>query len=111
LADIGYVMNGYFPSDYPHSNLAGDMHMLTSLDDRIYDQEGYAYAGAMLEYIMLNCPECQQEHLDNNQVYTGTVATTRYIMFCNDPVDSIDKIKGKRVRIAGAPWARWVKYF
>ena len=111
LADVGYLLTAYTPSDYPFSNMAADLSLLTALDDKISGQEGYAYSGAMLEFIMLNCEECQQEFSRNNQVYTSVVSTPSYVMFCNDPVDSLEAIKGKRMRISGAPWARWTRAF
>lgn len=111
LADIGYLLTAYTPSDYPFSNLGADMSMLMALDDKFIGQEGYVYSGAMLEYIMLNCPECQNEFSSNNQVYTSVVSTPAYVMFCNDSVVNEDDLKGKRLRISGAPWARWARNF
>ncbi len=111
LADVGYLLTAYSPSDYPFSNMAADLSMLTALNDKTTGQEGYAYSGAMLEFIMLNCEECQQEFSKNNQVYTSVVSTPAYVMFCNDPVDSLETLKGKRMRISGAPWARWTRAF
>ena len=111
MADIGYLLTAYSPSDYPFSNLAADMSMKLALDDRAEGKEGYDYSGAMLEYILLNCPECLDEFKANNQVYTGVVSTPTYGMFCNDPVTTTSDIEGKRIRISGAPWARWVRNF
>ncbi|MDY0273731.1 MAG: C4-dicarboxylate TRAP transporter substrate-binding protein [Advenella sp.] len=111
LADVGYLLTAYSPSDYPFSNLGADMSMSVALNDKIPEKEGMAYSGAMLEYIMLNCPECQGEFKKNNQVYTGVVSTPVYNMFCNEPVDTVEELKGKRIRISGAPWARWAREF
>ena len=111
LADVGYLLTAYSPSDYPFSNMGADMSMSVALNDNIPDQEGFAYSGAMLEYIMLNCSECLEEFKKNNQVYTGVVSTPVYTMFCNSPVSTVNELKGKRIRISGAPWARWVREF
>lgn len=111
LADVGYLLTAYSPSDYPYSNMGADLSMVMALDNRVEEQEGYAYSGAMLEYIMLNCDECQDEFSKNNQVYTSVVSTPSYVMFCNDPVDSVESVKGKRLRTSGAPWARWARAF
>ena len=91
--------------------MGADMSMSVALNDNIPDQEGFAYSGAMLEYIMLNCSECLEEFKKNNQVYTGVVSTPVYTMFCNSPVSTVNELKGKRIRISGAPWARWVREF
>lgn len=111
MADLGYLLTAYSPSDYPHSNLGADMSMQTALQNEVLGKEGYAYSGAMLEYIMLNCPECQNEFASNNQVYTSVVSTPAYVMFCNEPVNTVEEINGKRLRISGASWARWAKNF
>lgn len=111
LADVGYLLTAYSPSDYPFSNMGADMSMTVALNSKIPQQEGFAYAGAMLEYVMLNCPECVKEFSRNNQVYTGVVGTPTYTMFCNNPVNTVEKLKGQRIRISGAPWARWAREF
>lgn len=111
LADVGYLLTAYTPSDYPFSNMAADFSMLTALDNKLSGQEGLAYSGAMLEFIMLNCEECQQEFTKNNQVYTSVVSTPAYVLFCNNPVKSVADVKGKRIRTSGAPWARWSRAF
>ena len=111
MADLGYLLTAYSPSDYPHSNLGADMSMQTALQNEVLGKEGYAYSGAMLEYIMLNCPECQNEFASNNQVYTSVVSTPAYVMFCNEPVNTGEEINGTRLRISGASWARWAKNF
>lgn len=111
MADVGYLLTAYSPSDYPFSNMGADLSMVTALDNKISGREGYAYSGAMLEYIMLNCQECQDEFSKNNQVYTSVVSTPSYVMFCNDPVTSTESVKGKRLRISGASWARWARAF
>lgn len=111
LADIGYLLTAYTPSEYPYSNMGADLSMVMALDDKTNDQEGYVYSGAMLEYIMMNCEECQDEFTKNNIVYTSVVSTPSYVMFCNDPLTTTEDLKGKRLRISGAPWARWARSF
>lgn len=111
IADIGYLLTAYSPSDYPYSNMGADMSMKMALDTAASGKEGLAYSGAMLEYIMLNCKECLDEFKKNNQVYTSVVSTPAYGLFCNTPIEKIEDIKGKRVRISGAAWARWARNF
>lgn len=111
IADIGYLLTAYSPSDYPYSNMAADLSMKLALDDSIAGKEGLAYSGAMLEQILLNCPECLKEFKDNNQVYTSVVSTPAYGLFCNMPITKAEDLAGKRIRTSGAPWARWVRSF
>lgn len=60
---------------------------------------------------MLNCPECQNEFASKNQIYTSVVSTPAYEMFCNDPLNTVEKLSSKRLRISGASLAFWAKNF
>jgi len=51
---------------------------------------------------MLNRPECQKEFASNNQVFTSAVSKTAYVMFCNGPVNTVEELNGKGLRISGA---------
>lgn len=109
LTDIGYLLTAYSPSEYPLANMASDMSMSTMLDPRSQGKEAYVYTGAMLEYVMLECAECQEELSKNNQVYTSLVLTLPYSLMCSSSVTTPESIKGKRIRMSGASWARWVR--
>jgi len=74
-------------------------------------KEGYPYSQAILEYIMISCPEYQSEFASSNQVYTPIVSIPSYVMFCNAIVNTVEELNGKRLRISGASWARWAKNF
>ncbi|RRH72403.1 C4-dicarboxylate TRAP transporter substrate-binding protein [Falsigemmobacter faecalis] len=108
LADIGTVMSTYFPAEFPATNFLLDASMLLNLmGEEAAKVAGPAYAGAMAEYVMLNCPECTTEFAAQNQVYTGAAGTPGYGLNCTRPVASLEQMKGARLRIGGAAWARW----
>lgn len=109
LTDIGYLLTAYSPSEYPFINMASDVSMDTVLDSRSMGKEAFIYTGAMLEYVMLECPECQTELSKNNQVYTSLILTMPYSLMCNSSVTKPEQLQGKRVRLSGASWARWAR--
>ncbi len=113
IADIGYLLAPYFPSNYPHYNfLAENSMLLTLLDRELSARGGMAYNGAMAEFVFFDCPECQSEFQAQNQIYTSNAASSTYGSHCNTPVDSIDSLENKRLRIGGsAQWSRWAEHF
>ena len=111
IVDIGNVLAPYFPSEYPHLNMAAEVTMLLALSEKAQGRQGMAYAGAMAEFIMLNCPDCRREFLDQNQVYFTQGGTPEYQLMCTQPVRNADELRGKRLRVAGAQWSRWADAF
>ncbi|WP_339804407.1 C4-dicarboxylate TRAP transporter substrate-binding protein [uncultured Marinobacter sp.] len=109
LADSGAVLLTYASSQYPRANMLGEMSMLLDLGDIEAHKSGMAFAGAMAEYMFFNCPSCLAEFTAQNQVYAGAGASTRYVLLCNKPVVSLADVRGKRLRIGGANWARWAE--
>jgi|TARA_R110002124_G_scaffold170552_1_gene338057 hypothetical protein len=72
------------------------------LQSKVSGKKSYAYSRAILEHVMLNRPECQKEFASNNQVFTSAVSKTAYVMFCNGPVNTVEELNGKGLRISGA---------
>ncbi|QDY70646.1 C4-dicarboxylate TRAP transporter substrate-binding protein [Qingshengfaniella alkalisoli] len=50
-----------------------------------------------------------QEWQDTGVVYLGSYATPPYILFCREPVRTLDEFKGKRIRTAGSSVSQWVE--
>ncbi|MFW5824363.1 MAG: C4-dicarboxylate TRAP transporter substrate-binding protein [Marinobacter sp.] len=109
MADSGFILLSYYPSEFPVTNLVGELSMLTELVDVAPSHAGLAYVGAMSEFIMNDCPECIEEFAAQNQVFTGGSASTAYFLLCNQPVTTMEEVEGKRFRTAGAHWARWAE--
>ena len=108
MADVGYLLAPYFPSEYPHFNFLAESSMQVLLmDERIRGKEGMAYVGAMAEYVFFKCPECHAEFAKQNQVFTGNAASSPYYLNCSKPVRTEAELKGKRLRVAGSHWSRW----
>lgn len=112
LADIGYVLTAYYPTEYSTNLFLHELNSLINLRDNPSGKEPLAYAGAMLEYTFNKCPECIKEFSAQNQVYTGGGVTPLYNMLCKDTsITSINDIKGKRLRAAGAGFVRFAEHF
>lgn len=112
MADIGYVLTPYFPQQFPHMNLVAESSMLLHLqDEKVRGREGYAYVGAMAEFVFLNCPECQQDMARQNQVMTANAGSSQYGLTCTRKVTTMDELKGARLRVAGSHWSRWAEVF
>ena len=107
LADIGFVVFPYFPSEFSEINLIANLAMLATTGDDVPTMPGAAMAGAIMEYALLNCDDCMTQMSANNQVYLSGAATTRYVLLCNKPVSTAEEAKGKRFRAGAANWARW----
>nr|MBF0684941.1 C4-dicarboxylate TRAP transporter substrate-binding protein [Pseudomonas sp.] len=109
IADIGFVLTPYFPSEYPHTNLISEASMMLRLmGDDLRGKEGMAFIPAMSEFIFQKCPECNTEFEKQNQVYTGHIGGSSYGLICNKPVSTREDMQGKRFRVGAANWSRWV---
>jgi TRAP-type C4-dicarboxylate transport system substrate-binding protein len=110
IADMGFVLPPYFPAEYANFNLASDLSML-STSGRQVESPGAAMGGAIMEYAFFNCPDCQKEFDQQNQIYLGSGASPAYILLCSTPVKTLEDIKGKKYRSGAANFGRWAEYF
>lgn len=108
LADIGAVMVTYHPAEFPHTNFILDSSLLIETSQR-EAPVGAAYAAAVTEFIYTKCPECIQEFQRQNQVFLGGAGSSRYTLNCRKPLTSLADLKGARLRVGGASWARWAE--
>lgn len=109
MADAGAVLLTYLPTEYPRANLVGELSMLLELTDIEPHRTGMAFGGAMAEFLFNHCPSCLSEFESQNQVYAGAGASTRYMLLCNEPVTTVEQLRGKRLRAGGAQWSRWAE--
>ncbi|MBM1143012.1 C4-dicarboxylate TRAP transporter substrate-binding protein [Alcanivorax sp. ZXX171] len=109
MADFGAVLTPYFQSEFPTTIMLTELTMLLELDDTSAREATFAFGGAISEYVFNDCPECLEEYSNENQVFLGISGSTPYTLICNTPVVTMDDIEGKRIRIGGPQWARWVE--
>ena len=107
LTDFGFVVFPYHPTEFSEMNLVANLAMLATTGDDVPEMPGAAMAGAIMEYALLNCPDCMTQMTANNQVYLSGAATTPYVLLCNKPILTAEDAKGKRFRAGAANWARW----
>ncbi|GGA17318.1 C4-dicarboxylate TRAP transporter substrate-binding protein [Neptunicoccus cionae] len=109
LADTAAILTPYFPAEFPNLNMISEFSQLVELEEFSGETSSAAFAGALSEYVLLNCPDCISETAKQNQVYLGAGMTTSYALQCVVPLNSPEDLKGKRIRTAGAYWSRWAE--
>ncbi|MCQ4320079.1 C4-dicarboxylate TRAP transporter substrate-binding protein [Stutzerimonas stutzeri] len=109
MADFGAVLTPYFQTEFPSTVMLTELTMLLELDNTSAREATYAFGGTISEYVFNNCPECQEEYRNNNQVFLGISGSTPYTLICNEPVATREQIRGKRIRSGGPQWSRWVE--
>lgn len=112
LADVEVLLIPYFATEYPTNLFLHEMNQLINLVENPTGKEPLAFAGAMLEYTLNDCPECLEEFKAQNQVFTGGGVTPLYSLLCKGvEVTSIEDLKGKRLRAGGAGFVRFAEHF
>ncbi|WP_372603808.1 TRAP transporter substrate-binding protein DctP [Actibacterium sp.] len=92
--DIAHVTWISFPSELPLSSLIGQA--------MIFSDGELAASGAVSEYFLVTCEECQGEFEKVNSFPLATEGAARYGLMCNPVIDGVDDLKGRRVRAVGA---------
>lgn len=110
LTDFGYTLFPYFPAEFAEVNLPANLANLV-ISGTPADHPGAAMIAASTEYIMLHCPDCQEQMRQRNHVYIGGSAAVDYGLVCSTPVRTLDDLNGKTVRTGTADHARFVEYF
>lgn len=100
LVDAGLFLPAYFPADLPEVNLVGDMAFL--------GKNAQAMAAAMTEYVV-TCVECQAELKKLGVVYASSHSTNTYNILSKMPIESTADLEGKRLRVGGPQFSRWVE--
>lgn len=95
LMDAGVAATNYVPNLLP--SIATIYGIAVAYDDPV------AAAGAANEVFLLHCPSCIEETKKLNQVPLGGYASANYFLVCREPVDTLEQVKGLRVRTSGAP--------
>lgn len=109
IADMTANLMAYFPAEFSHFNMLAEFSELVELEAFAGEMSSLAFTGAIIEYVMNHCPSCMEQIAAQNQVYLGASSTTSYVLQCAVPLATVDDLKGKRIRVAGAYWARWAE--
>ncbi len=109
IADVAGNLLAYFPAEFPTLNMLAEFSELVELEEFAGELSSTAFSGAIMEYVMTDCAACMDEMSAQNQVYLGASSTTSYVLQCAVPLSSAADLEGKRIRAAGAYWARWAE--
>jgi TRAP-type C4-dicarboxylate transport system substrate-binding protein len=90
IVDVSGVIDIYHKAQLPLAS------MISGLITK--GQNPLALAAAMNEFHSLRCPECVEERSKNNIVGLGWSATGVYSLMCKEPINSLDTLKGKKIR-------------
>jgi len=102
IVDGGFVVAAFVVSSLPNQNIIQDMVSFAS--------DGIQSAGAAAETHLLDCPECQNDYRKMGAISLAGMGSTSYMMQCGKPVNSVEEIKGLKVRVAISGSGRWVKH-
>lgn len=109
IADMTANLMAYFPAEFANFNMLAEFSELAELEEFAGELSSTAFAGANMEYVIQSCPACMEEIDAQNQVYLGAASTTTYVLQCVVPLNTVADLQGKRIRTAGAYWARWAE--
>jgi len=99
--DVGNIIASYFPADFPHMMLVGELSVLGDY--------GNAMAAATIEFYA-NCADCQAEMKKVGLTYLATLSTSSFeLITARKPVRTPEDIKGMRIRSTGANTAAWLE--
>ncbi|MDF0602013.1 hypothetical protein P1J78_14810 [Psychromarinibacter sp. C21-152] len=93
LVDGGIAIAPYQPRLMAATN--------TIFSNSLLGKDTLAAAAAMNEAVLFGCPECREEYRDLNAVGFAGYATTPYVFMCATDVQSVDDLKGLKVRSSG----------
>lgn len=109
IVSVGAVVTAYKPAQYTEINLIANLSMLATIGEA-GDVPAAAMSGAVMEYVLFNCPECLDQFAAMNQVFLASASTSPYILLCREPVESLEAMAGKKFRSGAANFGRWAEH-
>ncbi len=100
ITQVGYHAGTYTPAELPISNALQEMGLNYS--------DPLVMIAAASDFNMTN-PEALEQWKKAGVIYGGGYSTPPYNLMCNAPMKTVEDLKGKRLRTAGAAMSRWVE--
>ncbi|WP_160382546.1 C4-dicarboxylate TRAP transporter substrate-binding protein [Pseudooceanicola pacificus] len=100
LADVANVLPAFFSSDVPNTAMTVQLALM--------NPDPFVMSSALTEYAV-TCEECQAEFKRAGMVYTGSASTDPVILLTRKPINSIEDVKGLRLRVPAGSYGRWLK--
>lgn len=88
--DAGIAIAPYSPGALPATNMLFNTNTLGN--------DPVAATGALMETILLHCPQCLAEYKKSNAVAFAGYAVPPYELMCTKPVKTVADLKGLKVR-------------
>ncbi|MDX3895563.1 C4-dicarboxylate TRAP transporter substrate-binding protein [Pusillimonas sp.] len=93
VVDGGFIIPTLNASEIPHVAMLPELLPFAA--------DFWAATGATNETIMLNCDECKQDLANYKAVWLGGIGASPWHMMCRQPINGVDDLKGKKVRVTG----------
>lgn len=110
IADIAMVLFAYSPNEFSETNLTADLSMLATSGTPAHLPSA-AMAGATMEYVFLNCPDCLAQFKAQNQVFLTDSSTSDYTLICNGEIKTVEDLAGKKLRASAGNYIRIAEFF
>ena len=102
LADVASFILTYFPAGLDNTLIPDKLTMIA--------REPYVMSLAFTDYIV-NCAPCQKEFKELGFVFLGAISTDGYKIIATKPIQSLEDLKGMRIRAGTPAHARWLEHF
>lgn len=100
VVDLGYVIVGYHPAEFPHTAFINDMAAIGS--------DAVVVGAATSELIMLECMPCQTEYKARGNIFLGAYGVPPMVIMSRKMIDKVEDFQGLKIRSAGAAWDNFV---
>ncbi|HKV15036.1 MAG TPA: C4-dicarboxylate TRAP transporter substrate-binding protein [Reyranella sp.] len=102
VVDIGYVIVGYHPAEYPYLGaFANDMSGI--------GVDPVVVTAATTEWVMLHCPPCLKDFEKQGNVFTGASAVPGMVIMSKVKIEKPEDLKGLKIRSNGSFWDEFIK--
>jgi TRAP-type transport system periplasmic protein len=102
VVDIGYVIVGYHPAEYPYLGaFANDLSGI--------GVDPVAVTAATTEWVMLHCPACQKDFEAQGNIFTGASAVPGMVIMSKVKINKLEDAKGLKIRSNGSFWDEFIK--
>ena len=108
VADSTMLLTAYFPSEFSEQNFVADLTMVANLGERP-TSIGATVGGALMEYVTMQCPECVEQNLAQNQIGLAFAPGSQFSLLCKEPISSVADVRGRAIRGPVSVFRRWAE--
>jgi TRAP-type C4-dicarboxylate transport system substrate-binding protein len=108
VVGMGFVVSAYLPAEFSEMNLMANLSMLVTSGTPTNTPPAVA-SGAMMEYVLFNCPNCLTQFASQNMVFLSSGSTNPYDLLCRGSVTTLSEMRGRKFRSGAANFGRWAE--